>query len=190
MNGVELAKQLGLSNMTVSLVLGGKPGPSEATRNRVLEAAKLYGHVPTVAARDMVSRRRDRDPNLIGGGRVALISPSKPNSKLKMLMSVVEHVQERNMLCMIFTGEPDCAMRRAQSQGPVVAVNLQKKIEPDCDWIRRVTFPVLEASEHNEIDSLLQALDVLLDTGLTCFRPAKNPEAKRPRVSKTPDKVT
>lgn len=39
----ELAKQLGLSAATISIALNDKPGVSEVTRKRVLEAAKAQG---------------------------------------------------------------------------------------------------------------------------------------------------
>lgn len=39
----ELARKLGLSPSSVSIALNGKPGISEATRSRILEAAKKHG---------------------------------------------------------------------------------------------------------------------------------------------------
>ncbi len=40
----ELARQLGLSPAAVSMALGGKHGVSEATRERVLAAARAQGY--------------------------------------------------------------------------------------------------------------------------------------------------
>src|SRR3569833_2194820 len=41
-----LADQLGLSKFAVSRALAGKPGVSEATRQRVIETAQQFGYVP------------------------------------------------------------------------------------------------------------------------------------------------
>ena len=52
MRGIaQLAKELGISTGTVSRALNGKPDVSEATRVRVLEAARTMGYAPNQAAR-------------------------------------------------------------------------------------------------------------------------------------------
>jgi DNA-binding LacI/PurR family transcriptional regulator len=52
MRGIaELAKELGISAGTVSRALNGKPDVSEATRERVLTAARRIGYAPNHAAR-------------------------------------------------------------------------------------------------------------------------------------------
>lgn len=52
MRGItRLAKDLGISTGTVSRALNGKPDVSEATRQRVLEAARRIGYAPNQAAR-------------------------------------------------------------------------------------------------------------------------------------------
>jgi DNA-binding LacI/PurR family transcriptional regulator len=52
-----VAAAVGLSTASVSLVLRGAPGPSEATRRRVLEAATRLGYRPDRAA-SLLARRR------------------------------------------------------------------------------------------------------------------------------------
>lgn len=48
-----LAKELGISAGTVSRALNGKPEVSEATRERVIKAAKKLGYAPNQAARSL-----------------------------------------------------------------------------------------------------------------------------------------
>lgn len=50
---VRLAQELGISTGTVSRALNGRPDVSEATRNRVLEAARRLGYAPNASARSL-----------------------------------------------------------------------------------------------------------------------------------------
>jgi DNA-binding LacI/PurR family transcriptional regulator len=52
-----VAAEAGVSTATVSMVLRGLPGPSAATRERVLKAAALLGYRPDRAASVLASRR-------------------------------------------------------------------------------------------------------------------------------------
>ena len=53
----EVAKKVGVSEATVSRVLNGKPGVSEATRRRILAIAAEYGWHPSSAARALSDGR-------------------------------------------------------------------------------------------------------------------------------------
>lgn len=55
----DVAAAVGVSTASVSLVLRGAPGPSAATRDRVLEAAQRLGYRPDRAA-SLLARRRSR----------------------------------------------------------------------------------------------------------------------------------
>jgi LacI family transcriptional regulator len=52
-----IAEDAGVSAMTVSNVLNGKPGASEETRRRVHEAAERLGYRPNIAARNLKGGR-------------------------------------------------------------------------------------------------------------------------------------
>jgi DNA-binding LacI/PurR family transcriptional regulator len=54
-NQNQIAKRLGISQRAVSFALNGKPGVSEATRQRITELAKEMGYRPSSAARAMRS---------------------------------------------------------------------------------------------------------------------------------------
>ncbi|WP_216326941.1 LacI family DNA-binding transcriptional regulator [Deinococcus aestuarii] len=58
----DVARLAGVSKMTASNVINGKPGMSEATRQRVLRAVEQTGYVANPAARRLAGRRS----NLIG----------------------------------------------------------------------------------------------------------------------------
>jgi DNA-binding LacI/PurR family transcriptional regulator len=55
----DVAAEVGMSTASVSLVLRGVPGPSAATRERVLDAAARLGYRPDRAA-SLLARRRSR----------------------------------------------------------------------------------------------------------------------------------
>src|SRR5690349_21028014 len=55
----DVAEAVGLSPASVSLVLRGAPGPSAATREKVLEAAARLGYRPDRTA-SLLARRRSR----------------------------------------------------------------------------------------------------------------------------------
>src|SRR4051794_4094993 len=53
----DVARAAGVSAMTVSNVLNGRPGVAEATRQRVLEAARALGYTPNLQARALAGGR-------------------------------------------------------------------------------------------------------------------------------------
>lgn len=55
----DVAEQAGLSVASVSRVLSGLPGVSEATRQRVMMAVEALGYRPNLAARRLRSQRTD-----------------------------------------------------------------------------------------------------------------------------------
>ncbi|HTJ67132.1 MAG TPA: LacI family DNA-binding transcriptional regulator [Actinospica sp.] len=53
----QVAEEAGVSAMTVSNVLNGKPGASDKTRRRVLEVAERLGYQPNISARNLKAGR-------------------------------------------------------------------------------------------------------------------------------------
>jgi LacI family transcriptional regulator len=81
MNLKSLAKNLGISETTVSRALNGYPEVSERTRQRVLAAAELAGYRPNPMARSLASGRT----NVVG-----IIHPLMPNDLADpMFMQIV-----------------------------------------------------------------------------------------------------
>lgn len=76
MRGIsKLASELGLSSATISRALNNVPGVHEATRQRVLEAARRIGYEPNQAARNLASGQTrsigfmiDLDPDTAANG--------------------------------------------------------------------------------------------------------------------------
>ena len=57
MNLKELARTLGLSQTTVSRALNGYPEVAEATRRRVLRAAREHNYLPNARAKGLATGR-------------------------------------------------------------------------------------------------------------------------------------
>ncbi|WP_397543091.1 LacI family DNA-binding transcriptional regulator [Roseovarius salis] len=85
----DVSEASGVSEMTVSRVLRGRGDVSEATRQRVLEAAKTLGYVPNKIAGALASQR----VNL-----VAVIIPSMSNMVFPEVMSGISEALERTGL--------------------------------------------------------------------------------------------
>jgi len=69
-----IAEQAGVTRMTVSLALRGKPGVSVETRRKVLKAARQQGYRPDPEVSKLMSRIRSRPPSEPRGGLVLLTS--------------------------------------------------------------------------------------------------------------------
>ena len=85
----DVSEAAGVSEMTVSRVLRNRGDVSEATRNRVLEAAKVLGYVPNKIAGALASQR----VNLVG-----VIIPSLGNMVFPEVMSEISEVLDQTHL--------------------------------------------------------------------------------------------
>jgi len=75
LNLKELARQLGLSQTTVSRALNGYPEVSERTRERVREAALATGYQPSRTARRLATGRSRVLGNVVARSRHGLLGP-------------------------------------------------------------------------------------------------------------------
>ncbi len=71
----ELAHRLGLSQTTVSRALNGYPEVSEATRNRVIDAAKRFDYRPNASARRLATGRAGAIGAVLKTGRAQMFDP-------------------------------------------------------------------------------------------------------------------
>ena len=71
----DLADALGLSPTTVSRALNGYPEVSEATRERVLEAARRFNYLPNVSARRLATGRAGAVGVVLQSNRSLLLDP-------------------------------------------------------------------------------------------------------------------
>lgn len=81
----DVARAAGVSQSTVSFVLTGRAGISEATRERVLRAAAELNYRPNLAARSMRTRRT---------GRLAVVVPVASMNPLSLIPGAVAAAQE------------------------------------------------------------------------------------------------
>lgn len=89
----EVAEQAGVSVASVSRVLAGHAGVSEATRQRVLEAVKALDYRPDLAARRLRSRRTDT---------IGLIVSDIRNPFFTEISRAVEDVAYQHQMRVIF----------------------------------------------------------------------------------------
>jgi len=71
----DLAAKLGLSQTTVSRALNGYPEVNEATRQRVLEAARRFHYRPNVSARNLATGRAGAIGAVLHSNRSLLLDP-------------------------------------------------------------------------------------------------------------------
>jgi LacI family transcriptional regulator len=71
----ELAERLGLSQTTVSRALNGYPEVSEATRERVLDAARRFDYRPNASARRLATGRAGAVGAVLQTNRNLLFDP-------------------------------------------------------------------------------------------------------------------
>lgn len=81
----DVAHLAGVSQSTVSFVFTGRPGISEATRDRVLRAASELNYRPNLAARSMRTQRT---------GRLAVVVPIATMNPLTLLSGAISAARE------------------------------------------------------------------------------------------------
>lgn len=118
MNLKQLSEMLGLSQTTVSRALNGFPEVSEATRERVLEAAEKTGYRPNKAAQQLATGR---------ARSIGLVMPASPEHHSdvhfgEFLSGIGEVSLRHDFHCVIMPADPydeEKAMRRLASSGSV-----------------------------------------------------------------------
>ncbi len=101
-----LSETLGLSQTTVSRALGGYSDVSEATRQRVLEAAKRLGYQPNPLARQLATGRAEA---------VGIVYPFSPSYMgdlrfQEVAYGITERLAERNLDFVIHSSRPDAEL--------------------------------------------------------------------------------
>nr|WP_246108542.1 LacI family DNA-binding transcriptional regulator [Streptomyces sedi] len=157
----EVAKLAGVSQTTVSLVLGGnKQGIviQEATRQRVLEAARTLGYVPDPAARRLAAASN----NLLGVFSFTATFPTDPaHSYYPFLVGVEREAAERGFDLVLFTGSSSGG-GRAAAPGALERVRLADGCllfgrHVPTEPLRRLVddgFPLVHVGRRDEIAEL------------------------------------
>lgn len=91
----EVARQAGVSQSTVSRALAGDPRLSEATRLRVLEAARSLGYKPNAIARSLITKRT----NIVGLVASNMANPFYP----LVLEAFTQHLHNLGWRVLLFT---------------------------------------------------------------------------------------
>jgi len=108
----EIARKLGLSQMTVSRVLNDSPLVTAATKQRVLGEMRKRGYALNVSARNLVSRRTGTIGVLVPGG-LGMYSPTF----LPALCGIGDEAGSRhlNMLLVTAEGWRDCRLKLGEA---------------------------------------------------------------------------
>ena len=157
----EVARLAGVSQATVSLVLGGKKQGaviSEETRQKVLEAARSLGYVPDPAARRLAAARND----LLGVFSFTATFPTDvQHSYYPFLVGVEHEAAARGYDLVLFTGSssggagaagPDALSRVRLADGCVFLGR-----HAPAEELRRLVsdgFPVVHIGRRDELEGL------------------------------------
>lgn len=98
----DVAHRAGVSQSTVSFVFTGRPGISEATREKVLAAASALNYRPNLAARSMRTQRT---------GRLAVVVPMASMNPLVLLPGAVTAAHEAGYVVEVVSLPPDPTAR-------------------------------------------------------------------------------
>lgn len=117
LTGAMLARELGVSAMTVSLVLSGRAGPSSEMIRRVTELAHARGYQPHAAARQLALRSQGwLHSNLV----VVLVSPG--DERLWPVLGIIE--RSGKLALVHVTTNAAAGLFRCRAQQPDLVVNL------------------------------------------------------------------
>ncbi|WP_203581907.1 LacI family DNA-binding transcriptional regulator [Microbacterium hibisci] len=98
----DVARLAGVSQSTVSFVFTGRPGISEATRTRVLQAAAELSYRPNLAARSMRTQRT---------GRLAVVAPISTLYPVTLLSGAIAAAQQEDYVVEVVSLPPTTADR-------------------------------------------------------------------------------
>lgn len=104
----DVAHLAGVSQSTVSFVLTGRPGISEATRAKVLKAASELNYRPNLAARSMRTQRT---------GRLAVVVPMATMNPLTLLSGAIAAAHDEGYVVEVMSLPEDAAARLAEVAG-------------------------------------------------------------------------
>lgn len=178
MNLKELATLLNLSTTTVSRALNGFPEVSEATRDRVVAAARRHGYAPNQGARRLATGRAHAIGHVVPLAKHQMINPvfaefisgageAYSVAGYDMLTSVVPEAEEAD------------AYRAMVAQRKVdgILVSAPHLLDPRIDLLRSLGLPFLmhgrdsrpeqdyQWLDINNRRAFLRATDLLLDLG-------------------------
>lgn len=155
LTAADLAKELDISSMTVSLVINEKPGPSEETRKRVLALAARRGYRPQMAARSLALRR---DGNMHSGVVAVFVRPG--DERLTPLIDAIQNQQKVALVMQVIL--PDHGLDLCNGHQPDLVINL---LNEELQAIKGRNLRVLEggvrkgsATLCEEVQAALKAL--------------------------------
>lgn len=150
----DIAKRVGVTSATVSMVINNKPNISEATREKVLAVAKELNYYPNVIARGLATRKT----NAIG-----IIVPNLASSfVVRVLQGVKSTIREEDYTVLLFDtiGSKESeqgVFQRVVREGRVDGVIIigSAMIDEELKLFERENMPaVLVARRSDIIDSI------------------------------------
>ncbi|WP_419909129.1 LacI family DNA-binding transcriptional regulator [Hoeflea sp.] len=162
MNLKELSERLGLSQTTVSRALNGYPEVGEATRERVLVAAKLYNYNPNSRAKALATGRA----MVIGH-----VLPATPTNELMspifgdFLAGAANVYQEMGydlMLSLVTDDRQEDAYRRLATTGSVdgVIVHSPRVNDRRIDMLNKIGLPFVVHGRASEVACSYNWVDI------------------------------
>jgi LacI family transcriptional regulator len=156
MSITHVAKEAGVSHATVSYVINGKDGVSEATAKRVQLAMKKLNYIPRSR---MKKRIQDMQDSLVGlrHGSIGLVFYGRHanlnNCPLfaRLTHSIEEELRERKIsLMLIRMEESECRLNESKIDGSVI-------IGSDTEPLQAVETPCVSVFGHPDISEPLMA---------------------------------
>jgi DNA-binding LacI/PurR family transcriptional regulator len=173
----DVAARAGVSRTLVSFILDGKPGASDATRQRVLAIADEIGYRPDSAAR-LLALGRSRTLGVLTDVRqlfqaelVTGIYPAAESCGYEVLLSAnlsdreesvpIEALLSHRCGCLILLGPTSDVgyLRRLAERVPVVVVGRRLPLDSDSAGVNLATV------RTNDVKGMREAVDYLVELG-------------------------
>lgn len=153
----DIAEMVNVSAMTVSKVINNKPGISEKTRRRVLEAAEQLGYVPNLTAKSLRTNRT---------GTLGVVLSDSSEMVTTKVMHAIGDVCDAHGYDVILANTDHCPQRERKAINTMMSKRIDGLImvapllytEEDVEALRRFDIPFIFMMRKNDsvpLDSVI-----------------------------------